>query len=198
MDTQTRDNQHFTKTIFFLTMTAENYTIARETHTGARETHTGEKHPDTAQQQQQPSAREQILALREEILSLREENLSLKMALGHGAKAGGRSRGRAVAEAPPRQMAEGADTATLFRHLIQHTEADLLLERLHQLIDGCRGADVGSVLLHCVQRNYLKRKPTRKEFTSEFVLLGSWTSIHNYMDEGNLNALDRANRINIF
>ena len=85
-----------------------------------------------------------------------------------------------------------------FRHLIQHPEPDRLMQRLHKLIDGSRGADVGCVLLRCVQENYLIRNPTRAEFCSEFRLVGSWGAIHNYMDENSENALLRANKVVIF
>lgn len=85
-----------------------------------------------------------------------------------------------------------------FRHLIQHPFPDRLLERLHALIDGRVGADVGCVLLRCIQENLLIRNPTKAEFCSEFQLSGSWQSIHKYMDENNLNALSKANRVMIF
>lgn len=85
-----------------------------------------------------------------------------------------------------------------FYNIVQHGEPTKLVERLHQLIDGRGGADVGSVLLKCIQDGYLTRKPTQKEFTSEFTLKGSWTSIHNYMNDNSENALDRANKIIIF
>ena len=85
-----------------------------------------------------------------------------------------------------------------FRKLVQYPDADRLMMRLHQLIDGRYGADVGSVLLRCVQENLLSRNPTKAEFCAEFHLVGSWQSIHKYMDENNLNALSKANRIVIF
>lgn len=85
-----------------------------------------------------------------------------------------------------------------FRDLVQHENPDLLIERLHRLIDGRRGADVGCVLLKCLQDGYLTRRPKQKEFESEFTLTGGWKAIHNYMDDNNENALDRANKIVIF
>lgn len=85
-----------------------------------------------------------------------------------------------------------------FRQLIQHPEPERLLQRLHLLIDGRGGATVGSVLLKCKQENYLMANPTQAQFCSEFQLVGSWSAIHNYMDENNLNALEKANRIVIF
>lgn len=85
-----------------------------------------------------------------------------------------------------------------FMDIIQHKDPEALLERLHQLIDGKRGADVGCVLFHCILKGFLTRRPTQKEFKSEFTLLGAWSAIHNYMDENNENALDRANKIVVF
>ena len=87
---------------------------------------------------------------------------------------------------------------SLFYSIVQHENPEALVERLHQLIDGRGGADVGCVLLKCWQDGYLTRRPKRKEFESEFVLVGRWTSIHNYMNDNNPNALDRANQIIIF
>lgn len=72
------------------------------------------------------------------------------------------------------------------------------MRRLHDLIDGRHGAAVGCVLLKCVQLNYLMRNPTQAEFCAEFQLTGSWQSVHKYMDENNLNALAKANRVVIF
>lgn len=85
-----------------------------------------------------------------------------------------------------------------FRNIIQHPDGEELLRRLHELIDGRRGADVGCVLMHCRQQNWLSRNPTKAEFCSEFRLIGSWQSVHKYLDENNLNALERANRIVVF
>ncbi|MBO5172967.1 MAG: hypothetical protein IJC23_04410 [Bacteroidaceae bacterium] len=129
--------------------------------------------------------REQILALSQQLAALNKQVTELKMAVQQVSR---QHKGEENKQRPEKAAPE-------FSHLIQHEQAEKLLARLHQLIDGCRGADVGSVLLHCVQKNYLTRRPTRKEFMSEFELLGSWASIHKYMDEGNLNALERANRI---
>ena len=97
-------------------------------------------------------------------------------------------------EEPKKERAPAAN----FRHLIQYPEPERLLQRLHALIDGRRGAAVGCVLLKCVQLNYLVKNPTQAEFCSEFQLTGSWQSIHKYMDENNLNALAKANRGVIF
>lgn len=85
-----------------------------------------------------------------------------------------------------------------FRHLIQHPNPDKLLKRLHTLIDGRGGADVGCVLMKCIQENYLLRNPTRAEFCAEFQLRGTWSAIHNYLDDNNENALARANKTVIF
>lgn len=97
----------------------------------------------------------------------------------------------------PNQKKEAKET-TSFRSIIQYEDPDKLLNRLHQLIDGRSGADVGCVLLKAYQENYIGRKPTKKEFKSEFELIGSWTAITNYLNENSLKALARANRIVIF
>ena len=86
----------------------------------------------------------------------------------------------------------------LFRALVLHPEPERLVERLHELIDGRSGASVGSVLFKCMQEKWLSRKPTQTEFCSEFSLKGTWSAIHNYMDENNGNAWAKAERVVIF
>lgn len=88
--------------------------------------------------------------------------------------------------------------AKKFSDLIQHPQKDELLKRLHFLIDGKRGAAVGAVLLKAQQKGYLTECPTQEEYESEFVLVGTWQAIHNYMNPGNSNALVKANKIIIF
>lgn len=85
-----------------------------------------------------------------------------------------------------------------FRSIIQYEDPDKLLNRLHQLIDKRRGADVGCVLLKAYQENYITKKPTKKQFLNEFELIGSWSAITNYLNDNKVNALARANRIVIF
>ena len=109
-----------------------------------------------------------------------------------------RSKGNAVAGASTEPGTKAQEAGPSFHSIIQYEDADMLLRRLHQLIDGRRGADVGSVLFKCLIEGLISRRPTRKEFETEFQLLGSWTSIHKYMDDNNVNALDRANKIIIF
>lgn len=85
-----------------------------------------------------------------------------------------------------------------FSDLIQYRDKEALLKRLHFLIDGKSGADVGAVLLKAQQQGYLTECPTKAEYESEFSLVGSWQAIHNYMNPGNSNALVKANKIIIF
>ena len=99
---------------------------------------------------------------------------------------------------PRKSQDDASEARSLFHDIVQHEEPDKLVERLHQLIDGRKGADVGSVLLKCLLDGHLSRKPNQKEYKSEFILVGGWTAIHNYMDDNNENALDRANKIIIF
>lgn len=84
-----------------------------------------------------------------------------------------------------------------FSDIIQYSDKEKLLKRLHELIDGRSGADVGCIILSAKLNNYIIRNPTRKEFESEFEIIGSWTAITNYFSESN-NALDRANKIVLF
>ena len=88
--------------------------------------------------------------------------------------------------------------ASNFSDIIQYEDKERLLKRLHELIDGRGGADVGSVILQAWLTNLITRKPTRKEFESEFKTRGCWTAIYKYLDDNNQNALDRANRIVFF
>lgn len=86
-----------------------------------------------------------------------------------------------------------------FRDIIQYPDKEGLIKRLHELIDGKGGADVGSVLLRAIHfDHYLTRNPTQAEYCSEFELIGRWTGITNYMSDNNANALERANKIVIF
>lgn len=85
-----------------------------------------------------------------------------------------------------------------FYKIVQHEDPERFVRRLHQLIDGRRGADVGCVLLKCAQEGYISRSPKQKEFESEFTRIGGWKAIHNYMSDNNENALERANKIVIF
>ena len=97
-----------------------------------------------------------------------------------------------------KNQGDESEARSLFHDIVQHEDPDKLVERLHQLIDGRKGADVGCVLLKCWQDGYLTRRPKQKEFESEFSLIGGWNAIHKYMDDNNENALDRANKIIIF
>lgn len=85
-----------------------------------------------------------------------------------------------------------------FSNIIQYPDKEKLLLRLHELIDGRAGADVGCVILRAYQENYLIRFPKQKEFESEFDLIGTWSAIHNYLNDGDPRALNRSNRIVIF
>lgn len=105
------------------------------------------------------------------------------------------SKGAVVKKENPDDASEAKRS---FHDIVQHETPDKFIERLHQLIDGRKGADVGCVLLKCLLDGYLSRKPKQKEYESEFTLVGGWNAIHKYMDDNNENALDRANKIIIF
>lgn len=85
-----------------------------------------------------------------------------------------------------------------FRSLIQYEDKDKLLKRLHVLIDGKGGSDVGAVLLHCLLQKYISRIPTQPEFESEFELIGTWRSIRYYVDDTNESAKYKAQNVQIF
>ena len=96
------------------------------------------------------------------------------------------------------EMEKKKHSTPKFLHLILHPEPKKLLKRLHQLIDGKRGAAVGAVLMRAQQKGYLIKVPTQAEFESAFTLIGGWTAIHNYMNDNNEKALAKANKIIIF
>lgn len=86
-----------------------------------------------------------------------------------------------------------------FSRLIQYGNKKKLLKRLHQLIDGQSGANVGSVIRKAIDEGYLRNEPTKADFESEFRLIGSWQAIHNYFHfEADNGKLIRAERIVIF
>ena len=98
-----------------------------------------------------------------------------------------------------KQNNSGEKSPKKFINIIQYSDKEALLKRLHELIDGKRGAEVGAVLMNAWFLNpYLTRRPTRTEFESEFELIGSVSAISNYMDDNNQNAVDKANKIVIF
>lgn len=100
-----------------------------------------------------------------------------------------------VRQAENNEPKKKAKPKPTFASIIQYPNKESVLERLHGLIDGKSGADVGAVLLKARIDGYLTRNPTQAEFTSEFELIGTWSSIANYMSDNNANALDRANKI---
>ena len=67
-----------------------------------------------------------------------------------------------------------------FADLIQYQDKERLLWRLHILIDGQGGANVGSVIAKAIWDGYLKKEPTKEEYKSEFNLIGSWEGIRKY------------------
>lgn len=96
------------------------------------------------------------------------------------------------------EMEKKKHSTPKFLHLILHPEPKKLLRRLHRLINGKSGAEVGAVLLRAQQKGYLSKVPTQAEFESEFTLNGGWNAIHNYMNDNNEKALAKANKIIIF
>ena len=84
-----------------------------------------------------------------------------------------------------------------FRDCIQYNDPDKLIQRLHQLIDGKSGADVGCVIMKAMQDCYLSRMPKKKEFFSEFGARTDkeWKAILKYMNLSSDNAQVRAANI---
>lgn len=75
-----------------------------------------------------------------------------------------------------------------FRNIIQYEDKEKLLNRLHFLIGGKRGADVGAILLQAKVEGYLMRTPNRAEFENEF---GKLT------DDENSTAINKCSSMNI-
>lgn len=86
-----------------------------------------------------------------------------------------------------------------FDNIIQYRDKEELKKRLHELIDGKSGKDVGIVLARAkTVDGYLTRFPTQKEYESEFELNGSWQSISNYFYKDDNTTLGSVNSIIIF
>lgn len=68
-----------------------------------------------------------------------------------------------------------------FRDIVQTENKDKLIKRLHELIDGKGGVDVGVVIVAAVEIHpHLTRYPHEKEFMGEFKnIKGSWKAISN-------------------
>lgn len=87
-----------------------------------------------------------------------------------------------------------------FLDIIQHPDKSVFLQRLHSLIDGKGGRDVGLVFVRakCLD-HFITRYPKQKEYESEFELIGSWSGISNYFyKEEDDNVLLMASDIVIF
>lgn len=85
-----------------------------------------------------------------------------------------------------------------FSSLIQHKNKNMVIKRLHELIDGKSGKSVGAVLRKAVVDKLLSRTPTEKEFKSEFVLIGSWRAISNYFDYDKQKVKETVDNVIIF
>lgn len=85
-----------------------------------------------------------------------------------------------------------------FVDIILYQNKEELLQRLHNLIDGRGGADVGAILLRAKLDGYICRTPKQEEFKEEFTLIGSWQAISNYFNEDSNRNLGKASNIIIF
>lgn len=99
-----------------------------------------------------------------------------------------------------REMNHVKNERPKFESIIQYRDKDRLLKRFHELIDNNSGAAICSVFLKAKQECLITKKVTKSLFESEFweCSKSEWESIRKYTDEGNINALDRANQIVIF
>ena len=84
-----------------------------------------------------------------------------------------------------------------FRDIIQYEDKEKILKRLHQLIDGKKGKDVGVILFKCVKEKVITRLPTQKEYETEFTLNGTWRNISLYMKGDKQVVQDAAKNINL-
>lgn len=85
-----------------------------------------------------------------------------------------------------------------FKNIIQYEDKERLLNRLHELIDGKGGADVGAVLLKAKIEKYLTKCPSENEYKSEFTLNGTWSAIKKYLNPNTPSAGSNADTIVIF
>lgn len=101
----------------------------------------------------------------------------------------------------PQQKSKGKKQVTNFKCFVQSTNGksrDDILKRLHELIDGKSGADVGVVLYKAYKEKYLTKRPSQSIFETEFKLIGSWKAISAYMRDSNSNIASKAADIDIF
>ena len=78
------------------------------------------------------------------------------------------------------------DKNTDFRNCIQCRDKEGLINRLHELIDGKQGRDVGYVLLKCRIDGLITRNPTGAEMEIEFPSVIYDSSVRNYLTEDSL------------
>ena len=102
---------------------------------------------------------------------------------------------------PPNQ---GNNTEPSFCGIVQHTDKEKVINRLHYLIDGKTGSEVGAILLRAKLDGLLIRVPTKAEFEGEFGKLvddenskarSKWEAIRKYMDSENETALNKCSTI---
>lgn len=72
--------------------------------------------------------------------------------------------------------------AKTFRMLLQGTNHNDLLRRLHARIDNQKGKDIAMVLLKAKAEKMISRLPSEAEFRSEFKLVCTWRSISTFLN----------------
>lgn len=91
------------------------------------------------------------------------------------------------------------EKAQKFSNIIQYPDKQKLLDRLHFLIDGKKGADVGAVIQKAKMDGYLTRYPYKGEFYQEdFKVYGTWDAIKNYFNENKNTCLAKSADVIIF
>ena len=83
---------------------------------------------------------------------------------------------------PPKESRKKAKKNVVFANLIQHPDKELVLKRLHDLIDGHGGIQVAVILRRALEDKLITKHPNEKEFFSEFKnVIGKWDSIKKYL-----------------
>lgn len=80
---------------------------------------------------------------------------------------------------------QSANTAKVFRDIVQgvdEKEKDKIIKRLHHRIDNKYGKLVALYLLKAMELKLISKRPTEKEFKSEFTKCGKWHSVSAYLN----------------
>lgn len=84
-----------------------------------------------------------------------------------------------------------------FKDCILYEDKEALIEKLHGMIDGKRGVDIGVIFTAAISASLI-RKPTKEEYTSEFTLIGTWEAIRKAINTEDNNIIDKARFVVFF